>query len=104
MQHATHAELEKELGFSLSPPNLDSSTTAKNSSDDLPSFLATLRSGKRGTSHLIHVVDQIYDSEDNTIDGSMLYNDIGETAQVTARLTDDPSTYYHGESSGAPFT
>jgi hypothetical protein len=51
-------------------------------------------------------VDQIYDAENsgNSIDGSMLYNDIGETAQLAARLTDEPSTHYIGESSGSFFT
>lgn len=105
-QHATHAELEKELGFALQPTDLGASSLSRSSSDDSLSSPAASCSEKWGAPGLIHVVDQIYNPEntENTIDGSMLYSDINETAQLVARLTDEPSTRYYGESSGSLFT
>lgn len=105
IQHATHAQLEKELGFPLLPVDPGPSNLSRRSSDDSLSS-PTSQPGKWDASDLIHVVDQIYDAESsgNSIDGSMLYNDIGETAQLAARLTDEPSTHYIGESSGSFFT
>lgn len=60
------------------------------------------RSNKWDASELVHVVNQIYTAENDNEDrdGLALYNDIGETARLTARMTDESATRYHGESSG----
>ncbi|KAF8318383.1 hypothetical protein DL93DRAFT_2075777, partial [Clavulina sp. PMI_390] len=78
VQHATHAEIEKELGFSLlsddvqaSSPRIPASTL-----DDLPDT-AELRATRWDASEFVHLVDEIYQppSRDESDDSSS-YNDI----------------------------
>lgn len=102
MQHATHAELEKELGFPLLADEPGPSSPRRSPSVDDMSVVGGGIPNKWDASELVHVVNQIYTAEDKSEDrdGYALYNDIGETARLTARMTDESATRYHGESSG----
>lgn len=48
------------------------------------------------------IIDQIYSGEEHKgdLDGVAMFHDIGETAKLAARLTDETNTVYFGESSG----
>lgn len=48
------------------------------------------------------IIDQIYSHEahNEDEDGIAMFNDIGETAKIAARMTDENVTRYFGESSG----
>lgn len=94
--------MEKELGFPLLVEDPGPSTLHRSSSEDSLTFAPPSKTPTLDATDTVLIIDQIYSNEEHTgdLDGVAMFNDIGETAKLAARLTDETTTVYFGESSG----